>query len=131
MTKTKTPAGLGEHGAALWGSVLDDVPTGWTLDRRELAILELAARQADDLALLEAVIERDGAMSVGSTKQAVVHPALLEARLARLAIGRLLGQLGLPDETGARGTAASDRARRAAQARWADRGTRGPQEKAS
>ena len=131
MTKTKTPAGLGKHGAALWSSVLDDVPEGWTLDRRELAILELAARQADDLALLDAVIERDGAMSSGSTKQPVVHPALLEARQARLAIGRLLGQLGLPDEAGARGTAASLRGRRAAQKRWVDRGTQGPEAVAS
>lgn len=125
--KPAPPGDLGAAGQALWNSVIADVPAGWSLDEREYAILGLAARQADDLALLDAAVARDGAMSVGSKGQPVVHPALQEARQARITIGRLLGQLGLPDETGARGTAASLRGRRAAQARWRDRGTQGPE----
>jgi pyruvate/2-oxoglutarate dehydrogenase complex dihydrolipoamide acyltransferase (E2) component len=116
------PKGLGEEGRALWSSVVTGLPAGWEFDERETAILTLAARQADDLAALQAVIAREGPIAVGSTGQPVVHPAVAEARQARLAIGRLLGQLGVPDEAGSRGTAASMRGQRAARARWGRRG---------
>ena len=111
---------LGEAGRAHWRSVVNT----FDLDDRELEILALAARQADDLALLEQAIREDGGMSVGSAGQPIVHPAIQEARQARLAIGRLHCILNLPVED-EHGTEASTRGRKAAQARWRNRGTRG------
>src|SRR4051794_9342986 len=115
------PKGLGAVGKALWKSVLEDLPDGWDLDHRELQILSLAARQADDLERLEKAIKKDGTMTVGSTGQPILHPAIPEARQARQSIGRLLGALALPDEDEEPATAASHRARAAARTRWARR----------
>ena len=114
----KTPKGLGTAGRALWRSVVSGIPDGCELDDREATTLELAARQADDLVLLEDVIEEEGAVTFGSTGQRVVHPAIGEARQARLAISRLLGTLDLSDEEGQGGTLSSLAARRAARSRW-------------
>ena len=111
------PGGLGDAGARLWRSIRNAVAPDFELDEREEAILELACRQADDLALVERVIGDEGAAASGSTGQRVVHPAVQEARQARLAIGRLLGLLDLTEELGSPGAAASIHARRAAQAR--------------
>lgn len=102
----------------MWRSVAKGLPDGWELDERELAVLSLAAHQADDLARLETAIKRDGAMSVGSKGQPVVNPALTEARQARLAIGRLLGQLSLPAEDEEPNTEAGRRDQNAARVRW-------------
>lgn len=114
-----SPKGLGNSGRSLWHSVLKAMPEGWELDERELALLGVACRQRDDLAKLEAAIKRDGAMTTGSKGQPVVHPAIPEARQARLAIGRLLGEIALPDEVAERPlTAAGRRGRKAAQSRW-------------
>jgi phage terminase small subunit len=115
------PKGLGNRGRALWRSVAKGLGEGWELDEREVAILTLAARQADDLANLEQAIKHDGAMSTGSQGQPVVNPAIVEARQARLAIGRLLGQLALPDEAQEPRTEAGKRGQRAARARWGRR----------
>jgi hypothetical protein len=112
-----TPRGLGPAGKALWRSVHDDLPDDWELDRRELENLSLAARQADDLARLEKVIAKEGTMSIGSTGQPTVHPAIPEARQARLSISRLLGSIPLPDAEEQPQTAASERGRAAARAR--------------
>jgi hypothetical protein len=117
----KTPEHLSDAGATLWEAVTSGIPEGFELDDRETAQLDLAARQADDLARLEAVISEEGATAVGSTGQPVVHPAIGEARQGRLAISRLLGVLDLADEDGDVGTAASRRGRRAARARWGTR----------
>lgn len=114
----KPPQGLGNTGRALWWQVLRALPAGWQFDEREEATLALAARQRDDLAKLETVIKRDGVMSVGSTGQPTCHPAVGEARQARLAIGRLLGALHLPDSDEKPATTASQRGQRAANARW-------------
>lgn len=116
---------LGIVGRELVAAITAAVAEGCELDEREQLILRLAAGQADDLARLDEVVAREGVAARGSTGQVVVHPAVAEARLARIAIGRLLGSLDLSEEIGSRGTAASRRGRRAAQARWRDRGTRG------
>jgi phage terminase small subunit len=113
----KPPTRLGSTGRALWSSVAKGLPEGWELDEREVAILTLAARQSDDLTRLEA-IKQDGAMVKGSTGQPVVNPAITEARQARLAIGRLLGQLALPDEDEQARTEPGQRGQKAARARW-------------
>ena len=118
----KTPDHLGDAGAALFESVVSGIPEDCELDDREAALLDLAARQADDLALLEAVISEEGATSLGSQAQRVIHPAVSEARQARLAISRLLGALDLSEDESDSGTATSRQARRAARARWNGRG---------
>jgi hypothetical protein len=50
----------------LWRSVIADVPTDWELDGRNLAVLEAACRQADDVAELEAAVSRDGVVVEGA-----------------------------------------------------------------
>lgn len=118
------PAGLADAGRELWAAIfrqLPPVPDGeepWELSEREEAMLMLACRQADDLALLEAAIERDGAMTVGSKLQPVVNPAIAEARQARIAISRLLGSLQLFEGGTKPQTTASQRGQHAARARW-------------
>jgi pyruvate/2-oxoglutarate dehydrogenase complex dihydrolipoamide acyltransferase (E2) component len=112
------PVGLCDAGSALWGMVYDGMPDGWVFDERETAVLTLACRQADDVALCETVIRRDGVEATGSTGQAVVSPYVMEARQGRQTIARLLGQLAFPDEEEEPQTEASRRAQHAARNRW-------------
>jgi P27 family predicted phage terminase small subunit len=115
----RAPKGLGNSGRSLWSQIQKALPAQWELDERELAILAAACRQRDDLAKLEASIAKFGVMSVGSKGQPVVNPAVSEARQARLAIGRLLGEISLPDEAANRPlTGRSRRAKHAADTRW-------------
>jgi phage terminase small subunit len=94
LTKKPTPpASLGRAGKKLFRVVIAAVPDTFELDEREREILTLAGQQADDLGRLERAIKRDGVMAEGSKGQAVVNPAISEARHARLAIGRLLGSI--------------------------------------
>jgi pyruvate/2-oxoglutarate dehydrogenase complex dihydrolipoamide acyltransferase (E2) component len=112
------PSDLCAAGAALWGLVYLGMPEDWDFDDRESAILTLACHQADDVALCEAVVERDGVEGVGSAGQAVVSPFVMEARQGRQTIARLLGQLAFPDEEDEPQTEASRRAQHAARKRW-------------
>lgn len=109
---------VGRAGKALQKAVQAGLPDGWELDEREVEMLDLAARQADDLERLEKAIAKTGAMVIGSTGQPVVNPAIPEARQARLAISRLLGVLQLPDADDSLRSASSERARKAARVRW-------------
>jgi phage terminase small subunit len=109
----------GDAGQALWDRVVSGLPEGFALTESEEAILGLAACQADDLGNLEATITKHGTMVTGSKGQPVLNPAVAEARQARLAIGRLLGQIPEAIDDGAEtSTAAKEKARKAAQARW-------------
>jgi P27 family predicted phage terminase small subunit len=123
----RAPAGLGRDGAALWRRMHKsyEVTARWELD-----LLELACRQADDVAALEAAITETGYMVKGSQGQPRLNPAVTEARLSRAALARMLGQIQLPSEAGggiptgtsetpASETAASRRGRKAAEKRWA------------
>jgi hypothetical protein len=114
----KAPAGLDKAGKRLWKAILADLPQGWELDEREAQLLQLAARQAGDLTKLETAIDEEGVITTGSTGQVTVHPAVLEARQARLAISRLVGLIEMPDADEKPATAATTRNRKAAQARW-------------
>src|SRR5438309_315332 len=108
------PKGLGGPGKRLCRAVLADLPASWELDQREIALLELAGRQADDLERLEASIRQLGAFVTGSQGQQVLNPAVAEARQARQAIARLLGQIDLPDEEERPRSEAGRRGQRAA-----------------
>jgi hypothetical protein len=110
----RAPAGLGTAGKALWRRLVDAYEFG----PGELAILAVAARQADDVAALEALIADEGLIVTGSQGQPRLSAAITEVRQGRLALGRLLGQLSLPDESDRPLTAASLQAKKAADARW-------------
>ncbi len=117
------PKGLKAPGRALWKSILRDLDAGWALDARELYLLERAARCADELADLEAVVDSDGPTVPGSRGQPIVHPALSEARQLRLVQLRLLSPIEMADPAGDQTpTPASARARRAARQRWSHEG---------
>src|SRR5215208_779620 len=92
------PEGLREAGKALWTEFLGDVGDGWTLDARELHLLQRACRCADELEDLERAVDADGVIVEGSRGQPTVHPALSEARQLRLAQLRLLGGVQIPGE---------------------------------
>ena len=83
-----------------------------------IRLLLAACKQRDDIVKLEAVVERDGVTTTGSTGQVVTHPAVAECRQGRLALGRLLGLLKLPEEEEQAQGPASKRSQKAAQARW-------------
>jgi hypothetical protein len=102
-------------GAVLTRSIVEGLPPGVELDEREQAILDLAARQANDIASLEADIDERGIRVPGSRKDhQVLSPAISEVRQCRLALGKLLGALELPESA----SDTSRKAQRAAEARW-------------
>ncbi len=72
------------------------LPAGVELDEREEALLDLAARQARDVAAAEADIESRGYLVEGSRGQQVINPSLAEVRQSRLALGKLLGSIDCP-----------------------------------
>lgn len=118
-THPAPPVGLKRAGKKLWRDTHKALDQGLAFDDRERSILNLAASQADDLADLERAIESGGTMVDGSTGQPVLNPAIPEARQARAAIARLLGSLDLSDPDEKPNTAASRRASKAAESRWA------------
>ena len=79
----------------------------------------MAARQARDVERAEADLEERGYLVTGSQGQEVVNPSLSEARQGRVVLGRLLGQLDLPDST----RDAVESARHAAETRWQKAGS--------
>ncbi|MGD9754692.1 MAG: hypothetical protein AB7W59_27190 [Acidimicrobiia bacterium] len=112
--RPRVPAGMGPAGAKLWRSIVE----AGDLDARSLALLGEACRIADLVAVLDAQVAADGAMVKGSNGQPRAHPALAESRHQRASMQRLLGALTQAvDERPL--TAAQQRARRAAAARWA------------
>jgi phage terminase small subunit len=113
--KPKCPPRLDAAGRALWRRFVER----FEFDPHELAVLESACRQADDVATLEALIADDGMTVPGSAGQPRLHPAVAEARNGRLALGKLLAQLRLPEDAQPIRSEASTRAQRAAEVRWA------------
>ncbi len=120
----RAPEGLGPRGRALWRSIAAAVAQAGDeehvaeLDERERELLRLACAQADDIAALEREIRRAGVVVEGSKGQPRLSPLLAEARQARLALARLLGDLSLPDLEEKPRTQASLRAQHAANVRW-------------
>src|SRR5687767_14550845 len=89
------PDGLGPAGERVWRAVVADLPEGQEFAAHELLILEAAARQADTVAELEAVIAQDGLMIQGAAGQRRLNAAVTELRQGRIAFSRLLGDLGI------------------------------------
>jgi hypothetical protein len=105
-------------GDTLKKAILADLPKEWVLSHREEAILDMAAEQADLVDELKAAITKDGPLTLGSTRQVVLHPGIAEVRQARLAINRLIGELSLPDGEDEGKTAAGRRGQKAVRTRW-------------
>lgn len=108
--------GLGSAGQALH----DSIAGLYTLDPDESEILELAARTADDLVILEAALVGADPMNMGSTGQQRVNPLIAEVRATRALIGQLLARTDLPDPAAAaeKAQSRSGQATKAAAARW-------------
>ena len=96
-------------GAALEKVIREDLPEQAELDPREEALLGAAMAQADDIGALEADIHKRGHGVAG-----IVNPSVREARQGRLALGRLLAGIDLPEAA----SMTVLRAERAARARW-------------
>ena len=96
-------------------AIRNGLPPGVEFDEREETLLSLAARQARDVERSEADLEERGYLVPGSQGQQVVNPSLSEARQGRVVLGRLLGQLDLPEST----REAVRGATHAAETRWA------------
>lgn len=121
MTELRHPApkGLGGAGRGLWSRIVGDLHDEAEFDARELELLRNACRQKDTESQLENAIKKDGVMLVGAQGQRKYNSAVTELRQCRLAISRMLGELGLEDEIGMQAqTAMSRRASRAANVRW-------------
>jgi hypothetical protein len=63
------------------------------LEDHELLLLREAAVVVDRIAALDALVVKDGMLLNGRA-----HPALVESRLQRVTLGRLLSILRLPDQ---------------------------------
>lgn len=114
---------MGLAGERFRRAVLDT----YELTDPESRILDQAAATLDVVAALEAQVELDGTMVDGSAGQPVLNPCIAEARQQRLAFGRLVSQIDLPDPESETAdptvwTPRAVAARRAAQARWRRRG---------
>ena len=121
MTATRSkppqpPSGLALAGRRLWA----DIVAAFDLRADELVILGQAARMLDELDLMGAALAAQGPVVAGSTGQPRPNALLGECRQHRIALARLLAQIGVDDDT------VLDRhehATRAARARWAGHGT--------
>ena len=116
-TRPAAPDGLDEAGRDLWTRMVDDLDDDLELDARGLADLEAACRLQDDAAQLQTLIEKHGRVA-RKNGRVYLNPAVSELRQARIAVARLLGGLGLGDNPAQPETAASQRAKRAAHAKW-------------
>lgn len=93
------------------------------LSDTELELLETCARTLDEIDELQNSVDREGLTVKGSTGQTRIHPAVSELRQHRLALGRLLAQLQLPNEDGEKlASPAQAKSRMANQMRWGVRG---------
>ena len=112
----------GPAARALREHIESGLPDDIELSEREEVFVDLAGQQLDRVAELEAVVDRDGVMVLGSAGQQRCHPGIGEARQAALAAARLLSMLALPDGAAAvPRTASQVRGAHAANARWAQR----------
>jgi len=113
--KPAPPKDLATRGRAFWRQTL----AVFELSEVEMQLLRECCRLLDECESLREAVDREGTTVAGSPGQVRVHPALSELRQHRLALGRLLAQMALPDvgDTTLK-TPTQARASKAAQARW-------------
>jgi hypothetical protein len=85
------PRGTGLNGGKLWRDVLGK----YELEQHELALLREMVRCVDLLDKLHGITNREGLMVKGP-HGSKPHPAVTEARQARIALARLTAALRLP-----------------------------------
>lgn len=107
--QVRPPRGLKRRGRELWRTLVKR----FEFDPDELELLLEVCRTLDTLAALEDVVTTAG--PVGPDGR--IHPAVVEGRLQRDLLGRLLRQLAVPGDPAT--TAAVQLGARGAQARWA------------
>lgn len=114
-TPPPAPEGLGERGLRLWTDTLADLD----MDPDELLLLEEACRLADELDEMGALLANSAMLSKGSRGQPVANPLIREIRGHRLALSRVLRQLGAtrPGEDDQEHLTPSQRGRKAAMVR--------------
>lgn len=121
------PVGLGEKALKLW----EDVTALYQLRPDELRLLEDACREVDLIEAMQESLPKSRFTVRGSMGQQVAHPLIAELRQHRATLASLMKQLKLVDLAGGgagrqaetpKGTDASSSARRAAAARWGQRG---------
>jgi hypothetical protein len=118
----RAPSGLGTRGRKLWRAVHADFEP----DLAEHELLVECCRALDKCEALAAALADAPLTPKGSRGQVVAHPLLAELRSERLLLSRLLAQLAIPgleddDPDEWDGLTASERARKAARARWSNR----------
>ncbi len=119
---TAIPSDLGTRGRRFWTAAVE----AYELTDSELSLLLEVCRLMDECEGLRQALAEDGTTVAGSNGQPRVHPAVGELRQHRLALGRLLSQLALPDEDDDRlATPLQARGRAAAAKRWAGHVKRG------
>ncbi|MGB6164025.1 MAG: hypothetical protein WCF33_00895 [Pseudonocardiaceae bacterium] len=89
MTEIPAPRGTGPAGKAIWAAISGS----FDLEPHETQVLRQIATVADRIEQLDKAVVRDGIIVEGRT-----HPALVESRLQRVILGRLLSILRLPDQ---------------------------------
>ena len=85
------PKGTRANGRKLW----DDILSRYELETHELVLLREIVRTVDLLDELAALVAAEGLMTEGSWGPRP-HPAVIEARQARIALARLTAALRLP-----------------------------------
>jgi hypothetical protein len=99
----------------------DDTVRELELDPDEAVLLEEACRLADEVDVLTAALDEGGLLVKGSRGQQVANPLIREVRAHRLALARVLRQLGATnpgEEAEGERSTPSQRGRKAAIARW-------------
>ncbi len=116
----RAPSDLDARGRTFWRTTV----AAFDLSDVELELLRECCRLLDECESLRTSVDAEGTTVKGSAGQPRVHPALGELRQHRLALGKLLAQLALPDDVGEQlPSPVQARARRAAETRWGRRGT--------
>lgn len=91
----ETPSGLDVAGERLWRDITETFD--FTDEPAKLAILERAAKTADQIARLEAAAAEQPLTAKGSMGQLVIHPLVAEIRQQGAALDQLLKSLKLPE----------------------------------
>lgn len=107
------PDALAEAGETLWRGVTSE----YELRPDERAMLEMACRTADELAMLREAIDGEPLTLTGQRGSTIAHPLLDEIRRHQSLIHRLLAALEL-DEVDADPHAASNAGRALVRNRW-------------
>jgi hypothetical protein len=85
------PENAGVAGLRLWTSVTSE----FELEEHELAVLREACKVADTCNALQAILD-DESLMIGGGMLAKANPAMVELRLQRIVLARLLASLRIP-----------------------------------